>query len=93
MIGLLQWARSAVVPIDGRDALLALILKAKKKQELMKISSIADVRLVVSLALGKKPNENFTNPTSKLGLLLLKRVTEKKKIHPNNKSLPPVRMY
>ncbi|XP_003370399.1 conserved hypothetical protein [Trichinella spiralis] len=36
-IGLLQWARSAIVPIDGRGALLALILKAKKKQELMKI--------------------------------------------------------
>ncbi|KRY10747.1 hypothetical protein T12_16013 [Trichinella patagoniensis] len=107
-MGLLQWTRSAIVPIDGRDALLALILKAKKKQQLMK--NIEQSRCSVGRQLGVgvgdkvgksqnrteeqniintqrrhfnrpdfRPNENFTNTASKLGLLLLKRVTKKRK--------------
>ncbi|KRY53717.1 hypothetical protein T03_13452 [Trichinella britovi] len=105
-MGLLQWARSAIVPIDGRDALLALILKAKKKQQLMK--DIKQSRCSVGRQLGVggkvgksqnrieeqniistqhrhfnrpdfRPNENFTSTASKLGLLLLKLVTKKRK--------------
>ncbi|KRX96579.1 hypothetical protein T4E_6026 [Trichinella pseudospiralis] len=54
VIGLLQWARSAIVSIDGRDALLASVLKARKKRVNQDIKHQADVWLVViSLAMGK----------------------------------------